>query len=153
MTHILDEHEALSIGDDLRSIESLLQVVNELLSVTLEIGLGALEDLARADTLLLKGAQAAGKHGLADERDGHAEIESVHSGPLASSLLTSSVEDLVQDWGSVVVLVAEDIASDLDEERVQDARVPLVEHVGHLVLGHSQAALHNVVGLYTGTSG
>ena len=67
LTH---EHEALGVRDDLGRVQGLLEVVNELLLVALEgLLLGASDDLARADTLLLDGRQAARKDGLADQGD------------------------------------------------------------------------------------
>ena len=51
LTH---EHEALSVGDDLGRIQSLLKVINELLLVTLELLLlRARDGLSGTGTLLL----------------------------------------------------------------------------------------------------
>ena len=64
------EHEALRVGDDLRRIEGLLKVVDELLLVALErLLLGASDDLASTETLLLKARQATSKDSLANESD------------------------------------------------------------------------------------
>lgn len=144
----MDEHEALGIGDNLGGIEGLLEVIDELLSVSSELRCGSLELSAGTDTFVLEGAQATSKHGLADKGDRYSEIESVYGGPLASSLLASGIEDLFQDWRSIAVLVAEDIASNFDEEGVQNALVPLLENVSHLFLRHSQTALHDIISLH-----
>lgn len=65
MTH---EHEALSVRDDLGGVESLLEVINELLLVATEwFPLRAGDDFAGTGTLLLDGRQATGEDGLTDE--------------------------------------------------------------------------------------
>ena len=67
LTH---EHEALSVRDNLRRVQSLLKVVDELLLVALEgLLLGTGEDFARPCTLCLDGGQATGEDSLTDERD------------------------------------------------------------------------------------
>ena len=67
LTH---EHEALGVGDDLGSVEGLLEVIDELLLVTLEgLLLWSSDDLARPCTLGLDGRQAASEDGLTNERD------------------------------------------------------------------------------------
>lgn len=67
LTH---EHEALSVGDDLRRVEGLLQVVDELLLVPLEgLLLRAGDDFAGARALGLDGRQATGEYSLTNERD------------------------------------------------------------------------------------
>ena len=67
LTH---QHEALSVRDDLRRVESLLEVIDELLLVALELLLlRAADDLARTDTFLLDRRQATSKDGLTDEGD------------------------------------------------------------------------------------
>ena len=67
LTH---EHEALGVGDDFGSVESLLEVIDELLLVTLEgLLLRASDNLGGTDTLLLDRGQAASKDSFANERD------------------------------------------------------------------------------------
>ena len=67
LTH---EHEALRVRDDLGRVESLLEVIDELLPVTLEgLLLGTGDDLARARALGLDRRQAPREDGLANERD------------------------------------------------------------------------------------
>ncbi len=67
LTH---EHEALGVGYDLGGIESLLEIVNELLLVALEgFLLRTVDDLAGARTLGLEGGQAPGEDCLANESD------------------------------------------------------------------------------------
>ena len=64
------KHEALCIRDDLRSIESLLQIVNKLLLVATEYLLvGASDNPAGTGALGLEGRQGAGKDGLANKGD------------------------------------------------------------------------------------
>ena len=67
LTH---EHEALGVGVDLGSVEGLLEVIDELLLVTLEsFLLGASDDLAGTCTLILNRRQATSKDSLADQGD------------------------------------------------------------------------------------
>ena len=64
------KHEALRIRDDLRSIESLLQVVDKLLLVATEyLLLRASNNLAGTNALGLEGGQRAGEDGLANKCD------------------------------------------------------------------------------------
>ena len=77
----------------------------------------------------------------------HAGIESIHRGPLASALLAGLVENLGDKGLAIVVLEAEDVGGNLDEERVKDALVPLSENIAHLLAGKTKTTLHNVVGL------
>lgn len=144
-TYVLDQHETLSIGDDLGSIEGLLEVVDESLLVTLELGRGTLQDLAGTATLVLEGTEAAGKDGLANESDGHAQVEGVDGSPLSGTLLTGLVKDLLDERSAIVVVVAEDVTGDFDQERVQDTLVPLVENVTHLLAAQTEATLQDVV--------
>jgi hypothetical protein len=146
-TYVLDEHEALSVGDDLGGIQSLLKVVNELLLVALELGLGALEEAAGADTLALEGRKATSKDRLADQSDGHAQVKSVDGSPLAGTLLTSLVKNLVNHGGAILVVEVQDITGDLDKERVQDTLVPLGENVGDFLGGKLKTVLQDVISL------
>ena len=112
----------------LGGVEGLLEIVDELLLVTGEgLDLGSTENLGSADTLLLDGREAAGEDGLADEGDGHAEVEGVDGSPLSGSLLGSRVEDLGDEGNTVVVVVLENVGGDLDEVGVEDTLVPGLE--------------------------
>ena len=138
----------MSVRDDLGGIQCLLEVLKELLSVAIELRSGARENLGSTNTLVLDGAQASCEDSLTDEGDGHTKVESVDGGPLASTFLTSRVENLLNEWLSVVVVEAKDITSDLDQERVQDALVPFLEDIGHLRIAHAQTSLHDIVRLW-----
>jgi hypothetical protein len=118
--YLLHQHEALSVRDDLGGIESLLKVIEELLLVTLELGGAALEaELGGSGgTLILDGGQAASQDSLSNEGHGHAEVEGVDGSPLASTLLASLVENLLDEGGAIVIVEVHDVAGDLDEERV-----------------------------------
>lgn len=144
---VLDEHEALGVGDDLGGIQSLLEVINEGGLVTGELGGGAVEDGGSTATLVLEGRQAAGEDSLTDQGDGHAEVQSVDGGPLAGTLLAGLVEDLLDEGSAIVVVVVENVTGDLNEERVEDTGVPLGENVTDLLAGETKTALENIVGL------
>lgn len=149
-TYLLHQHEALSVGNNLGGVESLLKVVEELLLVALKLAAvaGNILELGRGNsTLLLDAGQAAGQDSLSNEGDGHAEVEGVNSSPLAGTLLASLVEDLLNERSAVVVVEVHDVAGDLNEERVQDTLVPLGEDVTNLLVGEAEGALHDVVGL------
>lgn len=146
-THGLHEHEALGVGDDLGGVKGLLKVGDELLLVTGEVRSGALELLAGAGTLGLEGRKAAGEDSLADESHGLAEVKGVDGGPLASTLLASRVEDLLEEGSAILVVVVHDVAGDLNEERVEHALVPLSEDVTDLLVAQANTTLEDVVGL------
>lgn len=143
-----DEHEALRVGDDLGSIETLLQILDESLLVTRELSSGrAIEDGASADTLVLEGTQATGEDCLANKSDRHAQVKGVDGSPFAGTLLAGLVKDLVDERKTVVVVVVEDITGDLDQERVEDTFVPLSEDIGDLLGREAQTALEEVIRL------
>jgi hypothetical protein len=144
---VLDEHEALGVGDNLGGIQSLLEVIDEGSLVTLELGSRAGEDGAGTATLILEGGQAAREDGLADKSNGHAEVKSVDSGPLAGTLLTSLVKNLLNEGSAIVVIVVENIAGNLDQEGVKDTSVPLGEDVTNLLAGQAETTLEDIVGL------
>lgn len=148
-TYILHQHETLSVGDDLGGVQSLLEVLKELLLVTLELANAAtvLQDAGGLGTLLLEGRQAASQDGLGDQGNGLAEVKSVDGGPLAGTLLASLVENLLDERSAIVVVEVHDVTSDLDQERVQDTLVPLGEDVTDLLVAQAETTLHDVVGL------
>lgn len=144
---VLDQHETLSIRDDLGGVKGLLEVVDESLLVASEAGAGSVEETSGAATLSLERGQATGEDSLSDESDGHAEVESVDGGPLAGTLLASRVHDLLNDGDTVVVVLVHDVAGDLDQERVEDTGVPLGEDITNLLVVEAETTLHDIVGL------
>lgn len=67
LTH---EHEALRVRDDLGGVESLLEIIDELLLVTLEcLLLWTSNDTTGANALFLDGGQATREDGLTNESD------------------------------------------------------------------------------------
>ena len=78
---------------------------------------------------------------------GHASIKSRNSSPLASTLLTSLVENFANHWLTILIFEFEDVRSNLDEERVKDTLVPLGEDVRNLVLRKTETALQNIISL------
>lgn len=143
----MDEHEALGVRDNLGGVQGLLKVINESLLVALELGGRAFEDSAGGATLVLKGTEAAREDRLADQSDGHAEIESVDGGPFTGTLLAGLVEDLVNKSSTIVVVVAEDITGDLNEEGVENTGVPLGENITNLLGRKTDTTLEDIVGL------
>ena len=149
MTNLLHEHESLGVRDDLGCVQSLLEILKELLPVTLELIASAdeLEDLGGAGTLALDGGETAGEHGFGDQGNGHTEIQSIDGGPFAGSLLACRVENLLEKWGSVLVVEVHDIAGDFDQEGVKNALVPGCENITDFLVLHSKTTLHDIVGL------
>lgn len=127
----------------------LLQIIDDLLLVAGELwNLWAVEDGAGTNTLGLDGGQASGKDGFSDQGDWHAEIKSVDGGPLSGSLLSSRVENLLNEWGSIFwVVVLENVLGDVDEEGVQNTSVPLLENLADLVWCESNTTSEDIVGL------
>lgn len=146
-SYVLDEHEALGIGDDLGGIQSLLEVIDEGSLITLELGGGAAENRGGTGTLILESGQAAREDSLANQSDGHAKVKSVNGGPLAGTLLAGLVKDLLNEGSAIVVVIVENIAGDLNEERVQNTSVPLGENVTNLLGGETETTLKDVVSL------
>ena len=144
---VLDQHEALSIRNDLGGVESLLEVVDESLLVAREAGAGSVEKTSGTTALSLERGQAAGEDGLTNQSDGHTEVESVDGSPLAGTLLTSRVHNLLDNGDTVVVVLVHDVAGDLDQEGVEDTGVPLGEDITNLLVAKAKTALHDVVGL------
>lgn len=120
------EHESLSVRDDLGSVKSLFEVIDELLLVALE-GFSSWggNDLGSSDSLLLEGRETSGKDGLTDEGDGHTLVEGVNGGPLSGTLLSSGIENLLNHGSTVSVVESKDISGDLNQERVEDTVLPL----------------------------
>jgi len=147
LTHLLDQHETLGVGDNLGGVKGLLKVGKELLLVAGEVWRWTGDLLGSTSTLALERRQATGEDGLSDKGDWHTQVESVDGGPLAGTLLTSSVQDLLEERLTIVVVEVHDVAGDLNEERVKDTLVPLGESVSHLLVGHTETTLHDVIGL------
>lgn len=147
LTYSLHEHEALCVGDDLGSVKSLLEILEELLLVTLELWCWARESLAGTGALALERRQTSGEHSLTNESHWLAHVQCVDGSPLAGTLLTCSIKNLLNQWFTIVVVEVKDIAGDLDEERVEHALVPLGEHIGNLLALEAETALEDVVGL------
>jgi len=146
-THVLHEDETLSVGDDLGRVKRLLEVVDELLLVTLELGVWTAELLAGTHALVLERGQAPRKDSLANESHGLAQVECVDGSPFAGTLLARGIEDLLDKRCPVVVVEVEDVAGNFDEEGVEHALVPLGKDVRNLLVGNLEAALQDVVGL------
>lgn len=120
---VLDEHEALCVGDDLGGVEGLLEVVDKLLLVTVEFGdIWSFEDAGCADTFGLERGEAASEdlvgslveyteprerlttYSLTDQSDGHAEIEGIDGSPLSGTFLASRVQNLLNERSSIIIV-------------------------------------------------
>ena len=74
-------------------------------------------------------------------------IEGVDSRPLASALLTGLIQNFSNKRLAVIVLEAEDVVGDLDQEGIQDALIPFLENVRNLVLMKSETAFQDIIRL------
>jgi hypothetical protein len=146
-TCALDQHETLGVRDNLRRVQSLLEVVNDGLAVSREAWAGSIENTGSTSALRLERTQATSEDCLTDQGHRHSEVQSVDGGPLAGTLLTSGVHDLLDNGSAIIVVLVHDIASNLDQERVEHALVPLGEDIAHLLVGHAKSTLHDIVGL------
>ncbi|KAH3659573.1 hypothetical protein OGATHE_005618 [Ogataea polymorpha] len=141
-----DQHESLGVRDDLGGVQGLLEVVDKGLLVSDLWSAGRTGQQGACSTsFLLQGRQTSGKHSLANQGDWHAEVQSVDGSPLSGTLLAGRVQDLLDQWGAVCVVVGKNVSGDLDQERVQNALVPLGKHVGDLLVAKSADSLHQVV--------
>ena len=61
--------------------------------------------------------------------------------------MAGGIENLFNQWFAVFILVAKNIAGDLDKVGVEVAFVPFSEDLMHFVGCHAEALLHQVVGL------
>jgi hypothetical protein len=139
----------LSIRNDLGSIHGVADVIDQLRAVTrvsTSCNSGR-KNLGGLNTVLLEGRQATGKDSLADQGQGLAEIQSGHGSPLSGSLLSSRVQDAIDNVlaGAILLLLAEDVGSDLDQERVQITLVPLGEGISELIVGDAQQLFKEMV--------
>jgi hypothetical protein len=145
--YVLDQHEALGVRNDLRRVQSLLKVVDESRLVFGRGGVRSVKETGSTATLSLERTQAASENSLTDQSDGHTEVQRVDGGPLSGTLLTSGVQNLLNDSCAILVVLVHDIAGDFDEEGVEDALVPLGEDISDLLVAHGETTLHDIVRL------
>lgn len=151
-SYLLHEHETLSIRDNLGGVESLLEIIEELLLVALKLGAATnkLKLCGGDSTLALDGRQASGQDSLGDQGDWHTQVKSIDGSPLAGTLLASLVQDLLNKGLAVLVVEVHDVAGNLNKKRVKDTGVPLGENITDLLAGETETTLHNVVSLIRG---
>ena len=95
-----------------------------------------------------RAGQRAGERGLRDAGDRHAEVERVLHGPAAGALLLRLVEhDVDERRPRLGVDVLQDVGGDLDEERLEVARVPVGEDLPDLRGRGTQPLAQQVVRL------
>lgn len=135
------QHEALRVRDNFRGVQSLPQILEELFLVALEHRIRTGQYRARLHAFILQRGQASGEYRFANQCDRHAVIQRGNRRPLAGALLASSVSDALEQV-ALLVLIFEYIPRDLDQERIQLALIPLVEHRAHLLLSELQTAAH-----------
>eukprot|EP00754_Rhynchopus_humris_P042950 Rhum_TRINITY_DN286_c0_g1::Rhum_TRINITY_DN286_c0_g1_i1::g.658::m.658 len=142
-----EQHVALRVRHDLRRQQRLTELLDELLLVALErLRRHRLQGLRGTHTLVLQRREAAREHGLADEGEGHTQLQGFNARPLARALLAGAVADLLNQ-GLAVLLVLQDVTGDLDQVRLKVALVELGEDLRHLVARHAEHVAHDVVHL------
>lgn len=109
------QNVALSVRNDLAREDSVADVVDDSLLVTSKrFSRWARQNRGGLNTLVLLSRQAAGEYSLTDQSNGHASIEGSFDGPLAGTLLTSGIQNNVNNEAvSVLVLLVEDVTSNL----------------------------------------
>ena len=137
---------ALGVGDDLRGVQGLADLLDKGHAIPLEHHFGAGELLGSRHALFLGSGQAAGKHRLADEGQGHAFVQRRDARPFAGALLAGGVQNHVHQRLAVLVLVGQNVPGDLDQIAVQFALVPFGENLAHFVRRHAQIIPHQLIG-------
>ena len=144
-------HELIALGvrDDLGSIQRFLEILDHLLLLLARqlLDLGAFELFRGGDALVLDRREAARKHGFPDQGQRHTFVQRRNRRPFAGALLAGRVEDQVQRFVALFILVAENVAGDLDQVGVELALVPAREDLFHLGVGHAEPLRHHLVGL------
>ena len=107
----------MSVRNDLGREDGIADVVDDGLLVTSEGLLSrARQNRGGSNTLVLLSRQATSKDCFTDQSDGHASVEGSLDSPLAGTLLTSSVQNRVDDVTvTILVLLLEDITSNLQK--------------------------------------
>mmetsp|Transcript_4155 Transcript_4155/g.13384 ORF Transcript_4155/g.13384 Transcript_4155/m.13384 type:complete len:478 (+) Transcript_4155:362-1795(+) len=149
---LADQVHALRVGADLGRVQRLAHVVHQLLAVHLgEAAGGALEHSGRLHALVLERAHEPRVQRRADGRARHPLVGGLLDRHLARALVAGRVQDLVQQLPlaslqtlHVAVRLGEDLARDLDQERVQLRLVPLLEHLRQLRIRQPRRAEHIV---------
>ena len=144
--HRLDEIEALRVGNDFRSVERIVHLLDELFLVHLDCRIGSVENRCRSETLVFLGGKNAGFDSGIDRGNHDGIGGAVHHGPASRSLLTGLVDDQIDEvLSSPRIFLFENLARDLNEERLERSLVPLRENLRHLIVGNA-GALENLVG-------
>jgi len=78
---------------------------------------------------------------------GRSSIEGVDCRPLASAFLTGLIQNFSNKRLAIIVLEAEDVVGDLDQEGIKDALIPFLENVRNLVFMKSKAAFQDIIRL------
>ena len=143
----IELYEALGVAAEFGRVEGLSDVVDELLFVAGEVGIGSGEDSFCADAGIFLSGEAAGEDGFGDEGGGNAEVESVLAHPFPGALLAGGIEDEVDEVSAgFAIFDGEDIAGDFDEVAFEFAFVPFAEDLMEFVVGEADAVFEDVVG-------
>ena len=147
LTGLTDKHKALGVRDNLGGIKGLLEVVDKLLLVAVKLGAGATEDLRGSNTLVLNGRESSRKDSLTNEGHRGSKVKGVDGSPLTSTLLASSIKNLLNQGSVVLILEVQNVTGNLNQERVQDTSVPLGKDIGNLLVSKAGTTLKQIVGL------
>ncbi len=148
-----DVVEALGVRDDLRGVQSVADVLDELVAVLdelAEIGVAgpAVVGTLRRQSLVDVPGQRPGEGGLGDAGDRNAEVKRALHGPPTGALLLGAVGDDVDErFAGLRVGVGEHVGGDLNEERIQITGVPATEDVGDLARSRVESGAQQVVRL------
>lgn len=146
-THRFDEVEALGVGNDFRSEQSIVHFFHQLGLVAGDVGYGTLQFGAGGYAFFLHRGKDASFHGGVDGGDHHSVFHSVHDGPFARAFLAGGIEDDIDEsLASLGVVLFENFRGDLNEVAFEVTVVPIGEDLTKF--GSSEASgFEDVIGL------
>mmetsp|Transcript_3825 Transcript_3825/g.8257 ORF Transcript_3825/g.8257 Transcript_3825/m.8257 type:complete len:521 (+) Transcript_3825:110-1672(+) len=157
---LADEVKSLSVRADLSAVESVANILNELLLVDLGHLGGSIEKRGHDRASVLVGGNVASVKSSAHTTGSNAVLSCRLHGHASSTLRSSAVEDHVENVAGLVALellavvmvhigiaLGKDLAGDLNEEGVELSLVPVAKDLGQLVVVKASNSLEDGVSL------
>src|SRR5690554_1081494 len=120
---------SLSVRNDLRSVESLFQVTDELLLISLECRLLACDYSRSLYPKLFLGRKTAREDRFADKCKRNTQVECRYGRPFSGTFLSRCIENLFNQGASILVFICQNICRNLDQIGVEPSRFPLFKHL------------------------
>mmetsp|Transcript_27433 Transcript_27433/g.54877 ORF Transcript_27433/g.54877 Transcript_27433/m.54877 type:complete len:468 (-) Transcript_27433:156-1559(-) len=146
-----DDPEALGVGADFGTVECRAKIVEELAFVDGDFGggdVGSLEDCRGFDSFVFASGDVACVEGGGHSGSRDASFGGFLDGPAACAFHSGFVQDVVDDVslsGDLVILLCQDLGSDLDQITLQFRGIPVVKDLRHLLVRNLEHGLHNIV--------